>query len=83
MLWQKVKITIRVMKYSHGFQANTIVTEDLKTNFPFFLDKRRSYLYLPSRFGEHSSAGSEHLPYKQGVTGSNPVAPTNENEALQ
>jgi hypothetical protein len=26
---------------------------------------------------EHSSAGSEHLPYKQGVTGSNPVAPTN------
>ncbi len=26
---------------------------------------------------ELSSAGSEHLPYKQGVTGSNPVAPTN------
>ena len=24
-----------------------------------------------------SSAGSEHLPYKQGVTGSNPVGPTN------
>ena len=23
-----------------------------------------------------SSAGSEHLPYKQGVTGSNPVLPT-------
>ena len=23
-----------------------------------------------------SSAGSEHLPYKQGVTGSNPVRPT-------
>jgi hypothetical protein len=23
-----------------------------------------------------SSAGSEHLPYKQRVTGSNPVAPT-------
>ncbi len=23
-----------------------------------------------------SSAGSEHLPYKQGVTGSNPVPPT-------
>lgn len=32
-------------------------------------------LYLhPVR--EHSSAGSEHLPYKQRVTGSNPVAPT-------
>ena len=25
---------------------------------------------------EYSSAGSEHLPYKQGVTGSNPVTPT-------
>jgi hypothetical protein len=23
-----------------------------------------------------SSVGSEHLPYKQGVTGSNPVPPT-------
>ncbi len=31
-------------------------------------------------FWEHSSAGSEHLPYKQRVTGSNPVAPT---EALR
>ena len=30
---------------------------------------------LPIR--EISSAGSEHLPYKQGVTGSNPVSPTN------
>ena len=27
--------------------------------------------------GELSSAGLEHLPYKQRVTGSNPVAPTN------
>jgi hypothetical protein len=25
---------------------------------------------------EHSSAGSEHLPYKQRVLGSNPCAPT-------
>jgi len=27
-------------------------------------------------FRELSSAGSEHLPYKQRVTGSNPVVPT-------
>ena len=27
-----------------------------------------------------SSAGSEHLPYKQGVTGSNPVSPTTKKE---
>ena len=26
---------------------------------------------------EYSSVGSEHLPYKQGVVGSNPTAPTN------
>ena len=31
---------------------------------------------VPKR--EISSAGSEHLPYKQGVTGSNPVSPTKE-----
>ena len=31
----------------------------------------------PKRFyREHSSAGSEHLPYKQRVRGSNPFAPT-------
>jgi hypothetical protein len=29
---------------------------------------------------EFSSAGSEHLPYKQGVTGSNPVTPTKPSE---
>jgi hypothetical protein len=37
--------------------------------------------YICIRFGSkatgaHSSAGSEHLPYKQGVGGSNPSAPT-------
>jgi hypothetical protein len=31
---------------------------------------------LRLRERELSSAGSEHLPYKQRVTGSNPVAPT-------
>ncbi len=29
------------------------------------------------KYWELSSAGLEHLPYKQRVTGSNPVAPTN------
>ncbi len=34
-------------------------------------------LYLQSQNKrEFSSAGSEHLPYKQRVTGSNPVTPT-------
>ena len=28
------------------------------------------------KYREHSSAGSEHLPYKQRVRGSNPCAPT-------
>jgi hypothetical protein len=30
----------------------------------------------PEKIREFSSAGSEHLPYKQRVTGSNPVTPT-------
>ncbi len=33
-------------------------------------------------FGAFSSAGSEHLPYKQRVGGSNPSTPTNENLIL-
>ena len=31
---------------------------------------------------EHSSVGSEHLPYKQGVTSSNLVVPTADQKAL-
>ena len=39
------------------------------------------YLHSPKQskcfvLWRHSSAGSEHLPYKQRVTGSNPVAST-------
>ena len=32
--------------------------------------------YFCSRKRELSSVGSEHLPYKQGVAGSNPTVPT-------
>ena len=35
-----------------------------------------STIFAVRKRRELSSAGSEHLPYKQGVTGSNPVAPT-------
>ena len=31
---------------------------------------------VPTIISEHSSVGSEHLPYKQRVRGSNPRAPT-------
>jgi hypothetical protein len=34
-------------------------------------------------FRELSSAGSEHLPYKQRVTGSNPVVPTNKDKPFR
>jgi hypothetical protein len=45
--------------------------------FRFSLQLLKSYIYLhPEPQREISSAGSEHLPYKQGVTGSNPVSPT-------
>ena len=36
--------------------------------------KTAAIFAVPKR--EHSSAGSEHLPYKQRVRGSNPCAPT-------
>ncbi len=39
--------------------------------------KWKGHLSLQSlKKREHSSAGSEHLPYKQRVRGSNPCAPT-------
>ena len=44
--------------------------------------KNNVYLCNPKRKREHSSAGLEHLPYKQGVTGSNPVAPTKKETVL-
>ena len=44
--------------------------------------KNNVYLCNPKRKREHSSAGLEHLPYKQGVTGSNPVAPTKTEKVL-
>jgi hypothetical protein len=43
-----------------------------------------SYTFaLPFSKRELSSAGSEHLPYKQRVTGSNPVAPTQYRQGFQ
>jgi hypothetical protein len=42
----------------------------------FFCRKGKCNLYLHSLFGGISSAGSEHLPYKQRVGGSNPSSPT-------
>src|SRR5690554_4900063 len=40
--------------------------------------KKLFYICNRNRVNERaiSSVGSEHLPYKQGVTGSNPVSPT-------
>ncbi len=47
---------------------------------PIFLHsnshEEQNIVLIIKRLREHSSAGSEHLPYKQRVTGSNPVAPT-------
>ena len=42
--------------------------------FCFIFSKKLVLLQTNSR--EFSSAGSEHLPYKQGVIGSNPITPT-------
>ena len=49
----------------------------------FDLDSPKTALYLQSKYERSlSSVGSEHLPYKQGVTGSNPVGTTNKVKTL-
>ncbi len=45
----------------------------------FFFD----IIFAAQLLREISSAGSEHLPYKQRVTGSNPVSPTQKNQGFQ
>ena len=43
----------------------------------FCLSKVKKVVFLhPEHEREFSSVGSEHLPYKQGVAGSNPTIPT-------
>src|SRR5438270_12974889 len=68
-----------------------------RSNFQIFLKKIllnncAPYLCTPanemsgnssSKIWEHSSAGSEHLPYKQRVRGSNPCAPTQYRKGCQ
>ncbi len=55
------------------------------TDFFFFrkkiLPEKKIIIYLQPQISSRaiSSAGSEHLPYKQGATGSNPVSPTTVN----
>ena len=44
--------------------------------FLFFVLGNKKLYYICIPLGALSSVGSEHLPYKQGVTGSNPVGPT-------
>ena len=39
------------------------------------MDETKNVVFLQSQW-ELSSVGSEHLPYKQGVAGSNPTVPT-------
>ena len=41
----------------------------------FFAEQKMSHIFALSFWG-FSSAGSEHLPYKQRVGGSNPSTPT-------
>jgi hypothetical protein len=48
----------------------------LKKNENKFAGKQEGGIFAALKQREFSSAGSEHLPYKQRVTGSNPVTPT-------
>jgi hypothetical protein len=56
----------------------------IKKCVEYFCKKEKSTIFASSLKNKaykkraFSSVGSEHLPYKQGVTGSNPVSPTTE-----
>ena len=55
-------------------------------------DTKKLLIFAPALRNKHcffeiqkwgiSSVGSEHLPYKQGVTGSNPVGPTSSRKSM-
>ena len=64
---RNVRMLISARGESSAFRASRLRSGEL---FRFRIIK--SIL----KFGALSSVGSEHLPYKQGVTGSNPVGPT-------
>lgn len=65
----------KMPKFYMGVNPIKVVKKGLKDFLKLFcIDKINIYICSPIR--ELSSAGSEHLPYKQRVTGSNPVAPT-------
>ncbi len=51
--------------------------------FGSYLQNNLTLIHLRLHSRKLSSAGSEHLPYKQRVTGSNPVASTNEKAILK
>src|SRR5690606_40835469 len=64
-----------------------IIRKKIQKFLKIILEEIIPVLYLHSQSGrEHSSVGSEHLPYKQRVRGSSPCAPTEKkgfkNEAL-
>ena len=49
-----------------------------------FVDKKNVLpLHSQSTMRAFSSAGSEHLPYKQRVGGSNPSTPTNQDDTYR
>ena len=52
--------------------------KNLKKKLQDFDRNQKACIFAVSKPREHSSVGLEHLPYKQRVTGSTPVAPTSE-----
>ena len=65
-----------MIKFKKGTDTHILLLSGKSnTAFNIFLNKIPR-IYLHSLIREHSSAGLEHLPYKQRVRGSNPCAPT-------
>ena len=53
-----------------------ICEKNKKITQKIFVNSKKDSIFAPDYKRVLSSAGSEHLPYKQRVTGSNPVGPT-------
>ena len=57
-------------------EKRTLRVVSAETKFTLDMPSHEKRLFRINKIGAFSSAGSEHLPYKQRVGGSNPSTPT-------
>jgi hypothetical protein len=75
-------MTIGLEHFSVFLSEKRVEKNFVELFLPLSLHSFNGSLFRKRGKREFSSAGSEHLPYKQRVGGSNPSTPTIENQAL-